>query len=1064
MKNKFSPSVNIERDFGKSIHYIPTPNAENVVKQIDQDSQKGIRSFSIIGSYGSGKSSFLWAFQDQLLNHNKHFKSTISLNGKNNYELVNIVGMYSPIEEALQKRTNKKNDFLEIVKSLYKKAEKRNNGLLIIIDEFGKHLEYASKHNPEKELYRVQQLAEFVNSSDRNILFIISLHQGFDTYSRELSYSQRYEWEKVRGRLKEITFNEPVQQLLFLASEHLSNNKNVPENFNILNKAISASHLFSFKSKLSFRQIKKLYPLDELSASLITLALQRYGQNERSLFTFLNSSDPSGLDSFEHKSDYYSVSNCYDYLINNFHSYLASRYNPDFLSWQLLKSTLQRAETLFDHDFEDISKMIKTIGLLNTFTSNGAKVNEKFLLVYGKHALGLKNVKGILESLVDHKLIRYLNYRDSYFLFEGTDIDIDKKLIEAESKIVFNVNVSALVEEHINLPVLLAKGAFFKYGIPRFFKFEISDEPISLKPKNEIDGYINLIFNDVISYKELLTISQNCNDAILYGRITNLERIRSNLFEIEKAKEVLKEIENDSVAKRECSKIISYHEKELFDILTESLFESKSNVDWFFKGSRLKITDRYQFNKTLSQICEDVYPSCPYFDSELINRNKLPGGISSARRRLLEKIETSYSEFDLGFDKKYPPEKTIYLSLLKKTGMHRKVEGVLELTKPTEESFYPLWNVCEKFFESSKVSRRNLQDLFDILFERPFKLKRGFIDFWIPIWLLIKRNDFALYKEEQFLPEFGNDTFDVILKNPSNYFIKAFDLGGIKLDLFNKYRKITNQEEEKSPTKKSFIETIKPFLVFYKDLPNYTQNTNRLTKEAINLRRAIERAKDPEQTFFQDFPNALGFTSNELSKSHKTLEKFIKELHSKIDELRSCYSQLLNRIETALVKEFDFDNTTFPEYKFEMQRSYSHVKEYLLKPEQKIIYQRINSGIDDRDSWLSSLYQPILKKKLEQLDDKDEKLVYEKTEHLKFEFDNLLEFSNLNLNDKKRTALKFSFASTDGDQLQQTIQISNSEEKLANNLADKLRENFMKNKKQNIVALVKLLKEELNDK
>lgn len=214
MKNKFNPSVNIERDFGKDINFIPTSNAENVVKQIDEDFQQGVHSFSIIGSYGSGKSSFLWAFQDQLFSHNKHFKSAISLNGKNNYDVISFVGKYSPIEEALQKRTNKKKNLLEIIESQYQKSEKRKNGLIIIIDEFGKHLEYAAKHNLERELYKVQELAEFINHPDRNILLLISLHQGFDTYSRELSHSQRYEWEKVRGRLKEITFNEPVEQLL----------------------------------------------------------------------------------------------------------------------------------------------------------------------------------------------------------------------------------------------------------------------------------------------------------------------------------------------------------------------------------------------------------------------------------------------------------------------------------------------------------------------------------------------------------------------------------------------------------------------------------------------------------------------------------------------------------------------------------------------------------------------------------------------------------------------------------------------------------------------------------
>ena len=32
------------------------------------------------------------------------------------------------------------------------------------------------------------------------------------------------EWTKVKGRFREITFNEPVEQLLFLASEYVAEN------------------------------------------------------------------------------------------------------------------------------------------------------------------------------------------------------------------------------------------------------------------------------------------------------------------------------------------------------------------------------------------------------------------------------------------------------------------------------------------------------------------------------------------------------------------------------------------------------------------------------------------------------------------------------------------------------------------------------------------------------------------------------------------------------------------------------------------------------------------------
>ena len=57
----------------------------------------------------------------------------------------------------------------------------------------------------------------------------------------------------------------------------------------------------------------------------------------------------------------------------------------------------------------------------------------------------------------------------------------------------------------------------------------------------------------------------------------------------------------------------------------------------------------------------------------------------------------------------------------------------------------------------------------------------------------------------------------------------------------------------------SFIESIRPFLILYKNLEPYSQKTKRLTKEAVQLRQAIATAEDPEKVFFENFPKALNY-------------------------------------------------------------------------------------------------------------------------------------------------------------------------------------------------------------
>ena len=187
MANKFTTSVNIIRDSERDLNYIPTPNSIRVVNQISNDFKKGVRSFNIIGSYGTGKSSFLWAFQQSILNKKKYFG--INLIPNPSIDFVNIVGEFKSLRENIAEvfdvkisKTNSDNIFTEIF-NLYHDIGKKNKLLFLVIDEFGKFLEYASQNDPERELYFIQQLAEFVNNPDLNIVLFTTVHQNFDAYA-----------------------------------------------------------------------------------------------------------------------------------------------------------------------------------------------------------------------------------------------------------------------------------------------------------------------------------------------------------------------------------------------------------------------------------------------------------------------------------------------------------------------------------------------------------------------------------------------------------------------------------------------------------------------------------------------------------------------------------------------------------------------------------------------------------------------------------------------------------------------------------------------------------------
>ena len=108
MENKFSKSINIIRDTESNFEYIPTPNSRMVVNQIVNDFKKGIRSFNIIGTYGTGKSAFLLALEQSLSGKKDYFKA--NFNSDSNFDFLKIIGSSNSI-------INTFSDFLDLKNS-----------------------------------------------------------------------------------------------------------------------------------------------------------------------------------------------------------------------------------------------------------------------------------------------------------------------------------------------------------------------------------------------------------------------------------------------------------------------------------------------------------------------------------------------------------------------------------------------------------------------------------------------------------------------------------------------------------------------------------------------------------------------------------------------------------------------------------------------------------------------------------------------------------------------------------------------------------------------------------
>lgn len=1067
----YSPSVNILRDASVSLDYIPTRNGDKAFQRITSAFfEKGKKSFNIIGAYGSGKSAFILALEKVLNKKVDYFINP--LNGiVDSFEPIFLVGNYSSFKSSFCEvlgLDSTQNFFEKFEKITRKKAQSRQ-GQLIVVDEFGKFLEYAAKESPEEELYFIQQLAEFANTPDFPILFITTLHQPFEDYALSLTKTQRNEWDKVKGRLTEVSFNEPVEQLLFLASERIAQKKYTCQiNFKKqqqLFEAIDKADVFPMRDYFSFEFAQKLFPFDILSASIATVAFQRYGQNERSLFSLLESDDYLGLTDFTNGDQYYSVASIYDYLKYNFHSLLNSRYNQDSAHWKSIDETLQRAETIFEQDYTTAADIIKTIGLISVMGRQGQKITKDFLINYSSVSLNIEGAEKIIDELEAKQLIRFRQYSQRYVLFKGTDFDINSELDLAEGKVTKDFSIIHQLQKHFSFPIVPAKRVYFDKGTPRYFAYELSETPIHKTPEGQIDGLINLIFSDVLDFDKCVLKSENPNKAIIYGWFQNVDELKNLLVEIEKIRIVKANCLDDSIALAELDAYLDETNDRLNDFFHKSFYGEAAVVKWFYNGEVIPFKSSKELNNYLSKISNEIYNSTPVLRNELMNREKISGAIASAKKNLIEQLITASQFENLGFDEnRFPPEKTIYLALLKGTGIHQKNEnGNWLLGRPTENTFIPLWIESEKFLENCVTAPRKLSEFIDALKQAPFKLKHGFIDFWVPIYLIAKNQHFAFYEEDTFIPSLTTDTLEVAMKQPQKYLISTFNLDKTRLNIFNRYRYFLNLIEENAPSTDSFIETIKPFLIFYRRLVPYTQQTKKLSNEALRLKEAISSATDPEKVFFEDIPRALKFTINDLENDEK-LEEFSVILQNSTREISAAFPNLVNRIEECIGKTIRDGKIDFPENKLLLQKRFKNLRKEKIDPKLRILIQRINTPLDDRQSWISSIATAIMGKPLDQFSDSDELEFFTIFPRRIHELDNLTDISKKDIDEDKEEILKLELTSFVKGVQQNLIRLPKSKIKQIEQKKQSIQKFLDANDKQaNIVLLIKLLQEEIEN-
>ena len=440
IQERFARSANLERDsdcIEPLSGYVVTSRALEVIKRIADvaNSSNSGGAWALTGPYGSGKSSLAvlidaafgpeGAARSRALKQIDQASKVVGDSIRNAHEFHRtedsgffrgvVSGSREPVAQtisrALRTAVNRRACSHRISKTLIQtivdatEYDLKSNGkstakivetarrlasespLLLIVDEFGKNIE-AIEDDTQADPYLLQQIAEAGQAAGLPIFFLTLQHLSFENYMTESDHFARIEWEKVRGRFEDIAFFESSKETRYIISTVFQVDDERLK-LRIDRWADSQTKLFrslGIADLLDPKTIASCYPLHPFSTLLLPELCSRYGQHERTLFSFLTSPHAASATSFLAKTSLPNRGRLPSLQLDAVYDYFVSTESQGATTTTRLQRLQEIALRIRDlHGFTpEEMKLVKTVAMLNLISIGGTvRASSQLLSLVG---------------------------------------------------------------------------------------------------------------------------------------------------------------------------------------------------------------------------------------------------------------------------------------------------------------------------------------------------------------------------------------------------------------------------------------------------------------------------------------------------------------------------------------------------------------------------------------------------------------------------------------------------------------------------------------------------------
>ena len=1032
VNSRFARSVALARDAGRGDAidgYILTPNGKDIFRRLAAAlrGETSTRAWSVTGPYGSGKSSLallvaqLLSGDDRVRQHARKFLSAADAGlsdmlfgaggplPKKVGRLfpVLVTGSRQPLDKALAAtlaaslRTvatrGRPPQIIERLERLATQAapagtavvglfEDANeylarsvgdtSGLLLIVDELGKFLEFGATNPEQGDVFVLQELAEAATRSKRPFLFLTILHQSLDRYADHMSPGRRAEWAKVQGRFEDVAFEERSEQLLRMlthAVRHQGSDadlKPIRRQAKVLaQEAVAVGVRAGTMPQPELQEcLEACYPLHPLTALVVGPLFRQLAQNERSLFAFLASSEPFGFLEFLHRQTAnggaYRLDCLYDYVMASLGPGLFAQHRGKL--WSEVQTALDRL-----HDASEVEvRLAKTIGLLQALgPAAGIPASAAVLRAALKGVTPEALIDEGLQSLSRQSVIVFRRHTGSYALWEGSDVDIEDRLRVARQSVERDQNLAEFLSRQVPAQPLIARRHYFQTGTLRYFEAvycvrgNLQGDLFTslLGSSGEADGRVLYCLPqdaaDRVAIRALIE-SASAETPVVAALPHDVYDLRERCHELVCLRWVADhtpELESDRTARRELNARLAVAEQDLRTHLEVLFSPTNPGCSWFCQGKAVVLASSRQLNDRLSQACDEVYSSTPHWRNELINRRSLSSSAAAARRNLIEAMFDHPEKDALGFEGN-PPERSMYETLLRGARLHRKHGGEVGFHAPDSKAnsgVRDVWNAIETFLAETDGGRQSVERLFSTLRLPPFGLKDGVLPVLLATVLIHAHSQVALYEEGSFVPRPNAAVFERLFRSPGKFDLQRFRVVGPRVEVFQQYAAMIQRA---AGGESNLLTVVKPMVRLAKDLPEFVTKTRRISEDAQRVLKTVREARQPDKLLFNDLPAACGFPPFESTGTADAaqVDAYFARLRAAFTELQRAYPHLLADIEQMILKAFSEDGP-LPKARKAIDHHARLVLNVAVDAKLKAFLLRVtDDGVED-NTWLESI-------------------------------------------------------------------------------------------------------------